>query len=253
SKLEWSKSWGKAFMRKHGIPMPRYEVVQGMSAIREKLKSPDTSYPLVVKADGLAAGKGTEIVRSQHEVEDVLTRLITTGALPAESDEAKVVIEEYLKGIEVSALAFVDGRNVAMMPPACDYKRLLDGDQGPVTGGLGAYSPTKYVTPELWARVEKDIMLKAVQGMLTDGIPYRGFLFAGLMLTGAGPKVLEFNCRLGDPEAQVLLPRLKTPLEDVCMALAGGNLAQIGPIEWDDKAVVGVVIASEGYPTSQSV
>jgi phosphoribosylamine---glycine ligase len=253
SKLEWSKSWAKEFMRKHGIPTARYEVVQGMSAIREKLNSLDRFYPVVVKADGLAAGKGTEVIRSRQEVEDALTRLISAGALPADSDEAKVVIEEYLKGIEVSALAFVDGRNVVMMPPACDYKRLLDGDQGPVTGGMGAYTPTKYVTPELWARVEKEIMLKAVKGMLGDGIPYRGFLFAGLMLTEGGPKVLEFNCRLGDPEAQVLLPRLKSPLEDICMAMASGNLAQIGPIEWDDKSVVGVVIASEGYPTSQSV
>ena len=252
SKLEWSKSWGKEFMRKHGIPTARYEVVQGMSAIREKLKSLDKFFPVVVKADGLAAGKGTEVIRSRQEVEDALTRLISTGALQ-DADEAKVVIEEYLKGIEVSAIAFVDGRNVAMMPPACDYKRLLDGDQGPVTGGMGAYTPTKYVTPELWARVEKEIMLKVVQGMLSDGIPYRGFLFAGLMLTDDGPKVLEFDCRLGDPEAQVLLPRLKTPLEEIGMAMAGGNLAQIGAIEWDDKAVVGVVIASEGYPTSQSV
>src|SRR5919201_363702 len=155
SKLEWSKSWGKEFMRKHGIPTARYEVVKGMKAIRDKLNSLDRFFPVVVKADGLAAGKGTEVIRSRQEVEDALTRLISTGALPADSDEAKVVIEEYLKGIEVSAIAFVDGRNVAMMPPACDYKRLLDGDKGPVTGGMGAYTPTKYVTPELWAQIEQ--------------------------------------------------------------------------------------------------
>jgi phosphoribosylamine--glycine ligase len=254
SRLEWSKAWARDFMARHDIPSPRYEVVQGMSAVREKLASPGTSYPLVVKADGLAGGKGAEVLRSPDDVDEALTRLSLTGALPPESEATnKVVIEEFLEGIEVSALAFVDGRNVAMMPPVCDYKRLLDDDQGPLTGGMGAYSPTRYVTPELWAQVESDIMAKAVQGMLADGTPYRGVLYAGLMLTRDGPKVLEFNCRLGDPEAQVLLPRLKTPLEDICMALAGGDLSRLGPIEWDDRAAVGVVLASSGYPTSSAV
>jgi phosphoribosylamine--glycine ligase len=146
----------------------------------------------------------------------------------------------------------VDGKNVVMMPPACDYKRLQDGDQGPLTGGMGSYSPTQYVTPELWEQVEKEIMVRAVEAMQAAGTPYRGVLYAGLMITRDGPKVLEFNCRLGDPEAQVLLPRLQTPFEDIAMAVAEGDLARAGEIRWSDEVAVGVVLASEGYPARQA-
>jgi hypothetical protein len=127
-----------------------------------------------------------------------------------------------------------------MLPPACDYKRLLDGDNGPLTGGMGSYTPTKYVTPELWDKVRDEIMVNAVQGMAAEGTPYRGVLYAGLMLTENGPKVLEFNCRMGDPEAQVLLPRLETPLEDIAMAIAEGDLSRAGTIQWSDDVAVGV-------------
>lgn len=251
ARLEWSKAWARDFMSKYDIPSPGYEVVKGLDAIRAKLASPDTRYPLVIKADGLAAGKGADVVTGVEQALDSVDRMCSIGALPVEPRDATVVIEEFLEGVEVSAIAVTDGTNVSMLPPACDHKRLLDGNQGPLTGGMGAYSPTQYVTPELWTQIEQDVLLRAVQGMQAEGTPYRGFLYAGLMLTADGPKVLEFNCRLGDPEAQVLLPRLKTPLEDICLAAATGDLSQAGPIQWSDNAAVGVVLASSGYPTSQ--
>jgi phosphoribosylamine--glycine ligase len=139
-----------------------------------------------------------------------------------------------------------------MMPPACDYKRLLDGDQGPLTGGMGAYTPTARVTPEMWEQIEREIMRRAVDGMASEGTPYRGVLYAGIMMTEQGPKVLEFNCRLGDPEAQVLLPRLQTPLEEIALAVAKGDLESVGPIQWSNDAAVGVVVASDNYPAGKA-
>jgi phosphoribosylamine--glycine ligase len=251
AKLEWSKSWARDFMQRHNIPSPGYQVINGMEALLDYLRSADTLYPLVIKADGLAAGKGAVVVEDAMDAEEALTRMRVSGALPAADAEVVVVIEEFLKGFEVSALAFTDGSTIAMMPPACDYKRLLDDDRGPLTGGMGAYTPTKHVTDELWSQVEREILRPAVDGLKAEGIEYRGVLYAGLMLTSQGPKVLEFNCRLGDPETQVLLPRLKTPLEDIASAVARGDLASAGVIEWDDDAVVGVVVASENYPISK--
>ena len=251
AQLEWSKAWAKEFIQKHGIPTPDFAVLTGLADIRNYLREPGVGYPLVIKADSLAAGKGAFVVKDMEEAEEALIRMQSAGVMQ-QGQAAKVVIEEFLEGFEVSAIAFADGRSVLMMPPACDYKRLLDDDTGPLTGGMGAYSPTGKVSPELWAQIEQDIMLKTVQGMLADGIPYRGFLYAGIMLTEKGPKVLEFNCRLGDPEAQVLLPRLKTPLENIALAMANGSLSEIGQVEWSEQAAVGVVVASEGYPISGS-
>ena len=199
----------------------------------------------------MAGGKGAAIVHDALEAGEAIAQMQGTGALPADDAAKKVVIEEYLEGFEVSALAFTDGQRVEMMPPSCDYKRLLDGDTGRMTGGMGAYTPTSRVTPELWAQVEANVLRKAVEGLASEGVTYRGVLYAGLMLTDDGPKVLEFNCRLGDPEAQVLIPKLKTPLEDIGLAIAGGDLSRVGPIEWSDEAVVGVVIASENYPAGK--
>jgi phosphoribosylamine--glycine ligase len=253
AQIEWSKSWARDFMKRHGIPSPDYSVVQGKNEILEVLRDPQTSYPLVMKADGLAAGKGAEVLRDAEHGAEILNKMQQMLALPAEDSAIKVVLEEYLEGVEVSALAFSDGRDVSMMPPSCDYKRLLDGDDGPFTGGMGSYSPTRFVTPELWEHVEEQIMRKTVRAMLEEGIPFRGFLYAGLMLTSGGPKVLEFNSRLGDPEAQVLLARLVTPLEEICTAISSGGLSQISPIEWSDEPAVGVVIASEGYPSANAV
>jgi phosphoribosylamine--glycine ligase len=253
SRLEWSKSWARDFMQRHGIPSPKYRVVHGMDALIEALHPDRNAYPCVIKADGLAAGKGAVVVADAMEAQEALTRMRVAGALPANDAEVTVVIEEFLQGYEVSALAFTDGKTVAMMPPACDYKRLLDGDQGPLTGGMGAYTPTARVTPEMWEQVEREIIQRAVDGMASEGVPYKGVLYAGLMMTGDGPKVLEFNCRFGDPEAQVLLPRLQSPLEDIALAVAKGELASVGPVQWSDDAVVGVVIASENYPAGKAV
>jgi phosphoribosylamine--glycine ligase len=253
AQIEWSKAWARDFMKRHKIPSPEYSVVQGKNEILEVLGDPKTRYPLVMKADGLAAGKGAEILRDAEHGADVLNKMQQRHALPADDSAIKVVLEEFLEGVEVSALAFSDGRDVAMMPPSCDYKRLLDGDEGPFTGGMGAYSPTRFVTQELWAHIEEHIMRKTVRAMLEEGAPFRGFLYAGLMLTAGGPKVLEFNSRLGDPEAQVLLTRLKTPLDEICSAISSGALSQIGPIEWSDEPAVGVVVASEAYPATNSV
>lgn len=251
ARIESSKSWARDFMARQGIPSPQYRVAQGLDGISAILNDPDTKYPLVLKADGLAGGKGAAIARDAREAGEAIAQMQGAGALPADDAAKKVVIEEYLEGFEVSALAFTDGERVEMMPPACDYKRLLDGDEGPMTGGMGAYTPTSRVTPDLWAQVEADILKKAVQGLASEGIPYRGVLYAGLMLTDEGPKVLEFNCRLGDPEAQVLIPRLKTPIEEIGLAVAAGDLPRVGAIEWTDEAVVGVVLASENYPTGK--
>jgi len=186
------------------------------------------------------------------DAETAFIKMTGAGVLPVDKDAGVVVVEEFLRGTEVSAMAFTDGVHVEMMPPACDYKYLLDGDRGPMTGGMGAYSPSKCVTPELWHKVEQDIIQKAVDGMRAENTVYRGVLYAGLMLTEEGPKVLEFNCRLGDPETQVLLPLLETPLEDIALAIARGDLTQVTPIKWSDKASVGVVLASERYPEGKS-
>jgi phosphoribosylamine--glycine ligase len=252
SRLEWSKSWARDFMQRHDIPSPQYQVIEGLEALRDALASEDTTYPLVIKADGLAAGKGAAVVQNAEEAKDAISEMVSNGIMVGDDPSMKVVLEEYLEGVEVSALAFTDGTRVAMMPSACDYKRLLDGDAGPITGGMGSYSPTSHVTTELWANIETDIMLKAVRGMAEEGAPFKGVLYAGLMLTAQGPKVLEFNCRFGDPEAQVLLPRLLTPLEEIGQAIAAGDLTRVGEIKWSDDCAVGVVLASELYPQGKS-
>jgi phosphoribosylamine--glycine ligase len=252
ARLEWSKAWARDFMQRHGIPAPEYRVVRGLEAVQEALHPDQTAYPCVVKADGLAAGKGAVVAADPLEAQEAITRMRVAGALPANDAEVTVVIEEFLQGWEVSALAFTDGKTVAMMPPARDFKRLLDGDQGPLTGGMGAYSPTNKVTPELWKQIERDVLQRAVDGMASEGTPYKGVLYAGLMVTQDGPKVLEFNCRFGDPEAQVLLPRLQTPLEEVALAITRGDLASVGPLQWSEDAAVGVVIAAETYPVGKA-
>ncbi|MEO8287155.1 MAG: phosphoribosylamine--glycine ligase [Chloroflexota bacterium] len=252
AKLEWSKCWARDFMNRHDIPSPGYRIISGMDALVEYIRDPRTKYPLVLKADGLAAGKGAFVAEDVLDAAEAITRMRVAGVLPESDSEVKMVIEEFVEGFEVSALAFTDGTYVSMMPPSCDYKRLLDGDQGPLTGGMGSYSPTSRVTSELWKQVEQDVIQRAVDGMRSEGITYRGVLYAGLMVTPSGPKVLEFNCRCGDPEAQVLLPRLETSLEDIALAVSRGDLAGLGPIEWADDAVVGVVFASEGYPLSKT-
>lgn len=252
ARLEWSKSWARDFMSRHDIPSPKYEVLEGLQNITQLLTAPGARYPLVIKADGLAGGKGAAVAGDPGMALGVIQEMRATGALSSEDDLVKVVVEEYLEGVEVSALAFTDGVRVEMMPPSCDYKRLYEEDKGPMTGGMGAYSPTTLVTEDQWAWVKREVMERAVRGMAAEGALYRGILYAGLMLTREGPKVLEFNCRLGDPEAQVLLPRLETPLEDIALAIARGDLSQTEPIIWSSDAAVGVVLASGSYPQGTS-
>ncbi|HUP28002.1 MAG TPA: phosphoribosylamine--glycine ligase [Chloroflexia bacterium] len=252
AKIEWSKAWARDFMQRHDIPSPSYRIVTGIEALKEALPAPETVYPLVLKADGLAAGKGAAVLAEPFDGDLAVTQMQAAGALPADLNSITVVLEEYLTGIEVSAMAFTDGSAIAMMPPACDYKRLLEGDAGPLTGGMGAYSPTLVVSPGLWVQVEETILRKAVEGLANEGTPFKGVLYAGLMITADGPKVLEFNCRLGDPETQVILTRLKTPLDTIARAVSEGDLSLAGPIEWSSDAAVGVVLASEDYPIAQS-
>jgi phosphoribosylamine--glycine ligase len=252
ARLEWSKSWARDFMQRHNIPSPGYQIIHGMEPLLAYLHTETTQYPLVLKADGLAAGKGAVVAEDTLDADEALIRMRVSGALPASDAEVTMVIEEFLRGFEVSALAFTDGTTIAMMPPSCDYKRLLDDDRGPLTGGMGAYTPTGRVTSKLWSQVENEILRPVIDGLRAEGIIYRGVIYAGLMLTDAGPKVLEFNCRFGDPETQVLLPRLRTPLEEIALAVARGNLAEEGEISWSDDAVVGVVLASDNYPLSKS-
>jgi phosphoribosylamine---glycine ligase len=252
ARLEWSKAWAREFMKRHNIPAPRYITLEGVAFIQAFLFSSDAHYPLVLKADGLAGGKGAAVVHDPQSAMEALNEIRLTGGLAPQDAAVRVVIEEFLEGVEVSALAFTDGERVEMMPPACDYKRLYDDDEGPMTGGMGAYSPTGYVTDQMWQSIERDIMARAVAGMAAEGTPYRGVLYAGLMITSEGPKVLEFNCRLGDPEAQVLLSRLETPLEAIGIAISRGDLSYAGPINWSPEAAVGVVLASDGYPQGSS-
>lgn len=251
ARIEWSKVWAREFMQRHNIPSPRFSVLSGADTITEYLIEPTVGYPLVVKADGLAAGKGAHLAQDAYDATEALRQMREGGIFGAGDANVRVVVEECLTGWEVSALAFTDGTRLEMMPPACDYKRLLNGDRGPMTGGMGAYAPAARMTPDLRRQVRKEIMEPALRGMAEEGRPFRGVLYAGLMITDEGPKVLEFNCRLGDPEAQVLLPLLETPLEEIALAISQGRLAELGPLKWTEGVAVGVVLASEAYPAAK--
>jgi len=246
AKLEASKVWSKAFMARHRIPAAREAVFEDCDQALNYLDG--QAGPYVVKADGLAAGKGVLVTQERSEarnfVEEVMRRQLFGQA------GAKIIIEEFLEGIEVSMLAFCDTLSAAIVPlePASDYKRAYDGDNGPNTGGMGAYSPPNLMTPIMRERVQQEILEPTLRGLLQEGLDYRGIVYAGLMLTPAGPKVLEYNCRFGDPETQSLLPRLKSDLLTWLEAVANGRLAEMGQLEWDERPSVGVVLAAGGYP-----
>jgi len=232
-------------MQKYGIPCARSASFSDYTQAQEYLKQQKP--PIVVKADGLAAGKGVIMADSVTQAMDALSSIMESKSLGVAGDT--VIIEECLSGREMSAFAFTDGQTVVPMVPACDYKRIYDGDEGPNTGGMGSYSPPFFYTPELAETVAETIMKPTVRAMQEEGIPYKSVLYGGLMLTGEGLKVLEFNARFGDPEAQVTIPRLKTDLVDILLAVINDNLDQID-VEWSDDACVGVVMASGGYPGS---
>lgn len=244
AELESSKVFSKGLMKKYGIPTAGYEVFGDPAAALGYIERAG-KYPVVIKADGLALGKGAIIAATRGEAADALHSIMEEKAFGHSGD--RVVIEEYLSGSELTVLAFTDGETVAPMVSAQDHKRVFDGDRGPNTGGMGAFSPSPHYTPELAARCEREIFLPTVAAMKAEGREFRGVIYFQLMLTPAGPKVIEYNARFGDPEAQVVLPRMKSDLFDVVDAVIDGRLGDI-KIEWDDGAAVCVCMASGGYP-----
>lgn len=243
AQIEASKVWSKGFMERQGIPTARAASCNNPSEAVSALK--EFEYPVVIKADGLAAGKGVEVVASAEEATATLERFMVRHELGAAGQ--RVVIEEFLSGQEVSVFALFDGKDVVLLPPVRDYKRLLDGDRGPNTGGMGGYAPLPSVDEATMQRIRQEIMERTLLGLEQEGRPYRGVLYGGLMLTPQGPRVLEFNCRFGDPETQVLLPLLESDLAELLLAVPSGSLSEVRP-QWASGASCGVVLASQGYP-----
>ena len=244
AQLESSKDYAKAFMARHGIPTAQYRTFSDAPAARAYVV--ERGAPIVVKADGLAAGKGVVVASSVAEAHAAIDAMLIGNTMGAAG--ARVVVEEFLAGEEASFIVMADGRHVLPLASSQDHKRLQDQDQGPNTGGMGAYSPAPVITPAMHARIMREVILPAVNGMAGDGIPYAGFLYAGVMIDAAGnPKVLEFNCRLGDPETQPIMVRLKSDLVDLLQHGVNGTLDR-AEAEWDRRAALGVVLAAAGYP-----
>jgi len=244
AQLEASKDFAKAFMTRHNVPTARYGTF--VSSHEAKAYVDAQGVPIVVKADGLAAGKGVVVATTREEAHAAIDRIMDERSLGEAGN--RVVIEEFLEGEEASFIVMCDGAHVLPLATSQDHKRLRDGDAGPNTGGMGAYSPAPVVTPRIHARVMREIILPTVQGMADEGAPYAGFLYAGLMIDRAGnPKTLEFNCRLGDPETQPIIVRLKSDLVELIeRALAGG--LERAEADWDRRSALGVVLAAAGYP-----
>ena len=232
-------------MQRYGIPCARSQRFSSFVEAEDYVKHQQP--PIVVKADGLAAGKGSIIAKSTAEALTALSEIMEKRIFGKAGDQ--VLVEECLSGKEVSLLAFTDGRTVIPMVPACDYKRAFDGDEGPNTGGMGSYSPPGFFDAEMINKVNDTILKPTVQAMAKEGRPYKGVLYAGIMLTDDGPKALEFNARFGDPETQAMLPLLKSDLVDIMLAVIDERLDRI-EIKWSNEACVGVVMASGGYPDS---
>jgi phosphoribosylamine--glycine ligase len=248
AQLESSKAFAKDFMRRHQIPTAAYENFSDAQAAHDYVER--MGAPIVVKADGLAAGKGVVVAATLAEAHEAIDWMLLDNKLGVQHNAggARVVIEEFLRGEEASFIVMCDGRNVLALATSQDHKRLLDGDQGPNTGGMGAYSPAPVVTPNVHAKVMQEIILPTVNGMARDGIPFTGFLYAGLMIDEHGaPKTLEFNCRMGDPETQPILMRLKSDLLEVLLAATDGTLDKV-ELQWDRRVALGVVMAAAGYP-----
>ncbi|MDQ3924426.1 MAG: phosphoribosylamine--glycine ligase [Actinomycetota bacterium] len=249
ARVEGSKVFAKKIMRHAGVPTASFEAFEREAAALAYLRSiPPDSFPLVVKVDGLAAGKGVTIARSFDEAEDAV-RAAFAGAFGAAGE--RLVIEECLEGKEASVFALTDGRNILPFVPAQDYKRIYDGDEGPNTGGMGAYSPTMWMEPATYAAILEEIVTPVVHQLALIGAPFTGLLYAGVMITREGPKALEFNCRFGDPETQALLPRMETDLLELLVACTEEDLTG-REISWSNEKAVCVVLASEGYPESSS-
>jgi phosphoribosylamine--glycine ligase len=245
ARLESSKEFAKAFMARHGIPTAAYQAFDDPAAAHAYVNA--HGVPIVVKADGLAGGKGVVVAMHGTEAHAAIDRMLTGDMAGA---GARIVIEEFLDGEEASFIVMADGRHALALASSQDHKRLTDGDQGPNTGGMGAYSPAPVVTPTVHARIMREVIVPAIAGMAAEGAPYQGFLYAGVMIDASGaPRVLEFNCRLGDPEAQPILARLRSDLVVLIEHALDGTLDRV-EAEWDRRAAITVVLAAAGYPQS---
>jgi len=245
ARLEGSKIFSKRFMAAHGIPTAAFEVFNNDADTRAYIE--ERGLPQVIKADGLAAGKGVFVCHNQEDVDHALKEIFEKKSFGDAGLE--IIVEDCLEGVEASFLVFSDGTHVLPLEPAQDHKPIFDGNKGPNTGGMGTFCPTETLTPELKSEVIRTVVQPLIEGMQTAGTPFKGILYTGLILTKEGPKVLEFNVRFGDPEAQVILPRLKTDLVDVLAATEQGTLGEVD-LEWDPRHALCVVLASQGYPGS---
>ena len=244
AQLEGSKDFAKAFMLRHGIPTAAYATFTDAKLAHDYVNQQGA--PIVIKADGLAAGKGVVVAMTASEAHDAIDAMLSDNKLG--SAGARVVIEEFLTGEEASFIVMVDGKNILPLATSQDHKRLQDGDQGPNTGGMGAYSPAPVVTPQIHAKVMREIIRPTVDGMAQEGYPYTGFLYAGLMISPDGNvKTLEFNCRMGDPETQPIMLRMKSDLVALAEHAVNGTLNQ-AEVDWDRRTALGVVMASANYP-----
>ena len=244
AQLESSKDFAKAFMARHGIPTAAYATFSDAAAAHDYVKRQGA--PIVVKADGLAAGKGVVVAMTEDEAHAAIDAMLSDNKLGQAG--ARVVIEAFLQGEEASFIVMADGKNILPLATSQDHKRLLDGDQGPNTGGMGAYSPAPVVTPEIHARIMREIIAPTIAGMAKDGIAYTGFLYAGVMISPDGDiSTLEFNCRMGDPETQPIMLRLKTDLVTLVEHAVAGTLDQ-ADAKWDRRTALGVVMAAANYP-----
>jgi phosphoribosylamine--glycine ligase len=244
AQLEGSKDFAKAFMLRHGIPTAAYATFTDAKLAHDYVNQ--LGAPIVIKADGLAAGKGVVVAMTASEAHDAIDAMLSDNKLG--SAGARVVIEEFLTGEEASFIVMVDGKNILPLATSQDHKRLQDGDQGPNTGGMGAYSPAPVVTPQIHAKVMREIIRPTVDGMAQEGHPYTGFLYAGLMISPDGNvKTLEFNCRMGDPETQPIMLRMKSDLVALAEHAVNGTLDQ-AEVDWDRRTALGVVMASANYP-----
>jgi phosphoribosylamine--glycine ligase len=250
AQLESSKAFAKDFMQRHGIPTALYATFHDAAQAHAHVDK--VGAPVVIKADGLAAGKGVVVAMNLAEAHEAIDFMLVDNTLGVQHNDggARVVIEEFMPGEEASFIVVSDGRHVVALATSQDHKRIGDGDTGPNTGGMGAYSPAPVVTPNVHAKVMQEIVMPTIAGMSADGATFTGFLYAGLMIDASGnPRVVEFNARLGDPEAQVLLMRLKSDLVDLLMHATDGTLDQV-ELQWDRRVALGVVMAAAGYPAS---
>ena len=256
AQLESSKAFAKAFMRRHKIPTAAFATFTDAAAAHAHVDAEvgKSGAPIVIKADGLAAGKGVVVATTLAQAHEAIAWMLDAGdnklGVQHNDGQARVVIEQFLEGEEASFIVMCNGKNEVSLATSQDHKRLLDGDEGPNTGGMGAYSPAPVVTPNVHAKVMQEIINPTIAGMAKDGITYTGFLYAGLMIDAQGqPRTVEFNCRMGDPEAQPIMMRLKSDLFDVLMHATDGTLDQV-ELQWDRRVALGVVMAASGYPLS---